>query len=502
MTKSLLMTEFSDTNSVTTTPSAHAAPSSVNTGRRSSIPTFPSLVPQRTDRDYATYKTWEFDVFKHTEAELLPMIVDMFNTFQLLELFRIDIKKLHKFILKVLALYHKENRYHNFVHAFDVTHASFSFLTIMNAQEYLTHLDILALLTASLCHDLDHPGFNNAYQVNAQTDLAILYNDTSVLESHHSSMAFSLLKKQDCNIFENLNEDQYKEIRRSIVSLILAKDMANHFEYISKFTHHLQSHKFDRNKKEDRQMILNTLLKCADLSNAAKPWNLNYEWSVRVADEFFNQSAYEKEHHLPVAPFMDKSKTSKPRIASDFINFVASPIFRALEDFLPAASRLNEYLAINQQNWAKRLEDIQNAAAAATPQPDSDHTDTHNNNHTNSTNTSTTSSSISITPPVAPSSVSTPPSTPPPIPSSLNSITTRTTEPRPPASKSSIHTPPSEIRTIPEEPEETTPNDSCDPSEDQTNQRQEPVKPTYASVVAGFTTSSPSPSSSSIPPAK
>lgn len=285
VTKSYLVTEFSEPSSAAPVFPTGTAVAPVNGARRNSVNTFPVSI-KRTDGDH---KTWEFDPFKYTEQELWPIVVDMFNTFQLIDLFRINIKKLQRFIMTANSLYHKDNRYHNFIHAFDVTHACYSFLTIMNAQQYLTHLDILALLLASLCHDLDHPGFNNVFQVNAQTDLAISYNDISVLESHHASMTFRVLKNPDCNILENLSEEQLKELRRSVISLVLATDMANHFEYFSKFQHHLNTQSFDRNKKEDRQMILNFLLKCADLSNVAKPRSLNEEWSNRVSDEFFTQ---------------------------------------------------------------------------------------------------------------------------------------------------------------------------------------------------------------------
>jgi len=38
-----------------------------------------------------------------------------------------------------------------------------------------------ALLTAAVCHDVDHPGLNNAYHCHARTPLAILYNYQSIL---------------------------------------------------------------------------------------------------------------------------------------------------------------------------------------------------------------------------------------------------------------------------------------------------------------------------------
>ena len=37
----------------------------------------------------------------------------------------------------------------------------------------LSKRDLCVLLTACICHDLDHPGFNNTYQINARTELAV-----------------------------------------------------------------------------------------------------------------------------------------------------------------------------------------------------------------------------------------------------------------------------------------------------------------------------------------
>ena len=71
-------------------------------------------------------------------------------------------------------------------------------------------LDTLILLTSSICHDLDHPGYNNIYQINARTELALLYNDISPLENHHCSVAFRILENPDCNIFASMDKETFK----------------------------------------------------------------------------------------------------------------------------------------------------------------------------------------------------------------------------------------------------------------------------------------------------
>lgn len=42
-----------------------------------------------------------------------------------------------------------------------------------NLMARLGDLEVLILLVSCICHDLDHPGYNNIYQINARTELAL-----------------------------------------------------------------------------------------------------------------------------------------------------------------------------------------------------------------------------------------------------------------------------------------------------------------------------------------
>jgi len=58
------------------------------------------------------------------------------------------------------------------------------------------------------------------------------YNDISPLENHHCAVAFQILSNPSCNIFSNVSEENFKEIRNGMVKLILGTDMAKHKELI------------------------------------------------------------------------------------------------------------------------------------------------------------------------------------------------------------------------------------------------------------------------------
>lgn len=87
-------------------------------------------------------------------------------------------EKFRKFLLAVRKQYHDRNPYHNFRHAFDVTHMIYLMLTkgilgfrcylvtpVANAAQYLGSVEVLAVLLSGLLHDVDHPGLNNTFQV-------------------------------------------------------------------------------------------------------------------------------------------------------------------------------------------------------------------------------------------------------------------------------------------------------------------------------------------------
>lgn len=94
---------------------------------------------------------------------------------------------------------------------------------------------MFALLLAALCHDVDHTGRTNAFEAASYSTLALKYNDDSILENHHSALTFKLLLDNDYNIFFNVGNDNFKYIRKYIISNILHTDMKRHFECLNTF---------------------------------------------------------------------------------------------------------------------------------------------------------------------------------------------------------------------------------------------------------------------------
>ena len=76
---------------------------------------------------------------------------------------------------------------------------------VLASQDSWEPLDIASVLIAMVVHDLDHPGRTNNFLTNSRHELAILYNDKSILENHHVATAFKETSNSTTgNIFKNL----------------------------------------------------------------------------------------------------------------------------------------------------------------------------------------------------------------------------------------------------------------------------------------------------------
>ncbi len=68
----------------------------------------------------------------------------------------------------------------------------------------------------------------NAYEINSSSSRALIHNDISVLENHHSYQTFVILREAQCDIFAAVRKDTRTLLRKVIVQAILSTDMAAH----------------------------------------------------------------------------------------------------------------------------------------------------------------------------------------------------------------------------------------------------------------------------------
>uniref|UniRef100_A0A3B3THE6 Phosphodiesterase n=1 Tax=Paramormyrops kingsleyae TaxID=1676925 RepID=A0A3B3THE6_9TELE len=310
---------------------------------------------------------WEFNILELEAAThkrpLTYLGLKIFARFGVCEFLSCTEATLRSWLQVIEANYHASNSYHNSTHAADVLHATAYFLRKDRVKGSLDQLDVVAALIAAAVHDVDHPGRTNSFLCNAGSELAILYNDTAVLESHHAALAFQLtLSDNKCNIFKNTERTQFRTLRQAAIDMVLATEMTRHFEHVNKFVNSInkpmasEGSDFEcpasiRNSPENRLLIKRMMIKCADVANPCRPLELCIEWAGRISEEYFAQTDEEKRQGLPVVmPIFDRNTCSVPKSQISFIDYFITDMFDAWDAFanLPG---LMEHLSENYKYW-------------------------------------------------------------------------------------------------------------------------------------------------------
>jgi hypothetical protein len=124
-------------------------------------------------------------------------------------------------------------------------------------------------------------------QKNAKTPLSEVYDDKSVLENMHCMLIVRLLRKHGLNYLicpnaqkpATATETTFEALafRKVLYSSVLATDMSLHFAWIARlkeFGATLQSES-QSSEEEDRIMLCQAIIKCADISNpVSRPFSL------------------------------------------------------------------------------------------------------------------------------------------------------------------------------------------------------------------------------------
>nr|XP_028603936.1 calcium/calmodulin-dependent 3',5'-cyclic nucleotide phosphodiesterase 1A isoform X1 [Podarcis muralis] len=275
---------------------------------------------------------WSFDVFALNDASgghsLKFMMYELFTRYDLLNRFKIPVPSLILFGEALETGYSKHrNPYHNLIHAADVTHTVHCIMLLTGIMHWLTELEILAMIFAATIHDYEHTGTTNNFHIQTRSDVAILYNDRSVLENHHVSAAYKIMQEEEMNILVNLTKDEWRELRTLVIEMVLSTDMSGHFQQIKTMRHSLQ-----QTEGIDKAKAMSLILHAADISHPSKIWKLHYRWTMALMEEFFRQGDKEAELGLPFSPLCDRKSTMVAQSQIGFIDFIVKPTFALLTD--------------------------------------------------------------------------------------------------------------------------------------------------------------------------
>ncbi|XP_034365445.1 3',5'-cyclic-AMP phosphodiesterase 4A isoform X2 [Arvicanthis niloticus] len=304
---------------------------------------------------------WGLNIFCVSEyaggRSLSCIMYTIFQERDLLKKFHIPVDTMMTYMLTLEDHYHADVAYHNSLHAADVLQSTHVLLATPALDAVFTDLEILAALFAAAIHDVDHPGVSNQFLINTNSELALMYNDESVLENHHLAVGFKLLQEENCDIFQNLSKRQRQSLRKMVIDMVLATDMSKHMTLLADLKTMVETKKVTSSgvllldNYSDRIQVLRNMVHCADLSNPTKPLELYRQWTDRIMAEFFQQGDRERERGMEISPMCDKHTASVEKSQVGFIDYIVHPLWETWADLVhPDAQDILDTLEDNR-DW-------------------------------------------------------------------------------------------------------------------------------------------------------
>ncbi|MGH0132334.1 UNVERIFIED_CONTAM: hypothetical protein FKN15_031957 [Acipenser sinensis] len=286
---------------------------------------------------------WGLDVFKIAEySGNRPLTVVMYTIFQ-------ELEEINRWGLDVFKIAEYSGNRPLTVVMYTIFQAVF------------TDLEILAAIFASAIHDVDHPGVSNQFLINTNSELALMYNDSSVLENHHLAVGFKLLHEENCDVFQNLSKKQRQSLRKMVIDMVLATDMSKHMNLLADLKTMVETKKVTSlgvlllDNYSDRIQVLQNIVHCADLSNPTKPLQLYRQWTDRIMVEFFTQGDRERDKDMEISPMCDKHNASIEKSQVGFIDYIVHPLWETWADLVhPDAQDILDTLEDNRE-WYQSM---------------------------------------------------------------------------------------------------------------------------------------------------
>uniref|UniRef100_A0A672PBL8 Phosphodiesterase n=1 Tax=Sinocyclocheilus grahami TaxID=75366 RepID=A0A672PBL8_SINGR len=254
------------------------------------------------DSEESEILEFHFCDFEFSELDLVKCGIKMYYELGVVDKFHIPRETLVRFVYSVSKGYRKIT-YHNWRHGFNVGQTMFTLLMTGDLKRYFTDLETMAMVTAGLCHDIDHRGTNNLYQMKSGNPLAKLHG-SSILERHHLEFGKTLLRDEALNIYQNLSRRQHETVIHLMDIAIIATDLALYFKKRAMFQKIVDQSKtyeswdnwtkymmYETTRKE---IVMAMMMTACDLSAIAKPWEIQSKVALSVAAEFWEQGDLER----------------------------------------------------------------------------------------------------------------------------------------------------------------------------------------------------------------
>ena len=290
------------------------------------------LVQMEQDSEALKEIDYNYNPFSVSEDQVTDNILAMFDSVGVLDALDIPADVIHAIVLDVKSQY-TDVPFHNFNHVYTVLQMCYLILKGSTLVQKIVSTPVarFALLMSALCHDMNHPGNNNDFEIKSESELAILYNDISVLENLHCSSMFETLRRHNLHKFMDSNRGEWRDFRDIATTAILSTDMSQHKVLLQKVLGAVK----DPGTLEVKDWVA-YIVHTADLGNLTLEWDLALMWEDRIFKEFENQAEKEQKQGLEVATYMlNLDEVSRAKIQMGFIDYVLLPWWEAMNKLIP-----------------------------------------------------------------------------------------------------------------------------------------------------------------------
>nr|XP_029715287.1 dual 3',5'-cyclic-AMP and -GMP phosphodiesterase 11-like isoform X3 [Aedes albopictus]XP_029715288.1 dual 3',5'-cyclic-AMP and -GMP phosphodiesterase 11-like isoform X3 [Aedes albopictus] len=296
---------------------------------------------------------FKFDDLFMEDDDTLKACIRMFLDLDLVERFHIDYEVLCRWLCSVKKNY-RNVTYHNWRHAFNVTQMMFAILTSTQWWKIFGEIECLALIIACLCHDLDHRGTNNSFQIKASSPLAQLYS-TSTMEHHHFDQCLMIINSPGNQILLNMSSEDYSRVIKVLEDAILSTDLAVYFRKRGPFLNLVKPNTQMAlwQTEEPRSLLRAMSMTVCDLAAITKPWEIERRVAELVSSEFFEQGDMERQE-LNITPIdiMNREKEDQlPMMQVGFIDSICLPIYEAFASLSDKLTPLVDGVKDNKSHW-------------------------------------------------------------------------------------------------------------------------------------------------------
>uniref|UniRef100_A0AAX7UIE7 Phosphodiesterase n=1 Tax=Astatotilapia calliptera TaxID=8154 RepID=A0AAX7UIE7_ASTCA len=297
---------------------------------------------------------FHFSGFGVPEDATTQSTIRMFLDLNLVQDFNIDYKvSLCQWVLTVKRGYRNNVPYHNWHHAVSTAQSMFAMLMATDQlQTIFSRLEILALMIATLNHDVDHRGVNNSFIERTHQPLAQLYGHSS-LENHHYNLCVFILNNTGSQILSGLSAEEHKALLHLIKRAILATDLTVYMERRKEFFSLANKSGVSWKSEKQRDLLRSMLMTASDLSAITKPWPEQKRIASLVAMEFFAQGDKEREEFKikPIDIMNRENSTRLPYMQVEYIDEVCYPLYKTVSRLFDSCSPLLNGCKKNRENW-------------------------------------------------------------------------------------------------------------------------------------------------------